>query len=483
MGDIFGTGNLWGTPAPAPASTDIFGAPAPAPVGNSGELMDPMELQFTNPALSTPSAAAAAPAPGPSDWLAAPAPGPSTSLDIWGNPAPAPAPNNNALSDPFGLGAPAPMGQTVAPVNPKILEHITKQNTVMKQEINALQSLIRLQRTNRVENRLPQREVEDEGLTLEEQYKVIEQSYINSSAVSTDGSGVGTGGSSSLTSVHTPDRLGQNGEGAPSLRLAAATVYGGDRRKATGVLKGSPAQRARQERERLLRQSPQTKAFTPTKTSSQNNTLPTEIRADDKMKEAMVEDGCSLESDTNFKLKDLTVLVEYQPVAHDATRVRNVGVTLLACSGDSDSSSGDSSTHSDFVVRLRLTTPESADGHVPVSGQQLLQQLRDLRLTVVKKGRQPNPSYEGHAGGSRGAKKRIERYFFQKVEARKGCADLQAACGLDVEFRFEEHCSWDSASERWVPKPKQERFLKKLRQDGWKVHGSRARRIFGRGQW
>ena len=52
-------------------------------------------------------------------------------------------------------------------------------------------------------------------------------------------------------------------------------MYGGDRRKATGI-RGSPAQRAKYQAERLLRQSPQTKAFTPTKA---REALPTEIRA------------------------------------------------------------------------------------------------------------------------------------------------------------------------------------------------------------
>lgn len=336
---------------------------------------------------------------------------------------------------------------------------LAEQNQALMQQVSALNALVRTQKTRPMENHLPQRVSKDDALTLEEHYKVIEQNYIETDK------GSGNTETSLTTTTTTPSKspgvLGQ-GRGASSLRVAAASVYGGDRRKATNVFRGSPAQLAKQERDRLLRQSPQTKAFTPTKSQ---DVLPTEIKADPALVKKMIQDAGSFEVGKNFNLDEISVYIAYQPIPHNPHRIRNVVLSVV--SGDFE------------IVSLRLTT-KVPGGHVECSGTQLLDMVAGLHVSLVKKERQPNLAF-----GRGSDDKRVERYLFQKVDPTPACDRLRKSCGLYVEFAVEQHCSWDSEARKWVPKPKQDRYVARLQDAGWTVDtdSQRASRTFRVGEW
>ena len=136
------------------------GAPAPAPAP-TGEIFDPMEIQF-NPQFQQQAAAPAA------DPWGLPAPGPAPA-PVWGAPAPAPAP--------WGAPAPAPAG-----VDPRLAEFLKKTHAETKLKLQKIMSTVRAQGTKKVENMLPRRRPEDEALTLEENFIVIKENYVAKTA-------------------------------------------------------------------------------------------------------------------------------------------------------------------------------------------------------------------------------------------------------------------------------------------------------------
>ena len=133
---------------------------------------------------------------------------------------------------------------------------------------------------------------------------------------------------------------------------------------------------------------------------------------------------------------------------------------------------------------------EGAGGFIAFSGPDLLDLLKSVRMTLVKK-EQPDPAFTGGGGGgdhrSRGGaekkKKLVGRYFFQNVDPRAESAPLRSRCGLDVEFRTERFCTWDKVEGRWKDKGKQQRYVDMLKQEGWAVVGDRARKTVPPGQW